>query len=457
MPARASSSRSCAPPPAAAAARCRPRTWPRSTPSPSSRSTWGWPTSTARSSTPCPRRWPRRRAREPGQGPVRRAGRRRLRRSSAGPRPSTRAGWRRCGGWSAPRPVLTPALLALCRAVAERYAGTLGDVLRLAVPPRHADRGEEPRGRPAEPPRCPTPGPWAHYPAGPSFLRRIAAGEAPAASWLALPGAAGAVRWPPRTRARCRGRRRRCRRCDWPAGAAARRRLAGRARGGGRHALAAGRGALIVVPDHRDVDRVDAALTAVLGHRPARPADRRPGAAGPLHGLAEGAARPRALRRRHPRRDVRARSTTWAWSPGGTTATTCSTEPRAPYPHVREVLALRARTEGAALLTGGFTRSDRGPAAGSRRASVQPGRGRAGRRAPRRPPGARGRRGHRRRARRPGRDGPPAVGGLAHRQGGARARARCWSRCRAAATCPRCPARPAASPRAARAARGRWR
>ncbi|MEV4189551.1 primosome assembly protein PriA, partial [Streptosporangium canum] len=37
-----------------------------------------------------------------------------------------------------PEPVLTPEIVALARAVADRYAGTLADVLRLAVPPRHA-------------------------------------------------------------------------------------------------------------------------------------------------------------------------------------------------------------------------------------------------------------------------------------------------------------------------------
>ncbi|MGH3223328.1 MAG: primosome assembly protein PriA, partial [Streptosporangiaceae bacterium] len=37
-----------------------------------------------------------------------------------------------------PEPVLTPEIFALARAVAGRYAGTLADVLRLAIPPRHA-------------------------------------------------------------------------------------------------------------------------------------------------------------------------------------------------------------------------------------------------------------------------------------------------------------------------------
>ena len=36
-----------------------------------------------------------------------------------------------------PEPVLTPEIAGLARAVADRYAGTLADVLRLAVPPRH--------------------------------------------------------------------------------------------------------------------------------------------------------------------------------------------------------------------------------------------------------------------------------------------------------------------------------
>ena len=35
-------------------------------------------------------------------------------------------------------PVLTPDVLALARAVADRWAGTLPDVLRLAIPPRRA-------------------------------------------------------------------------------------------------------------------------------------------------------------------------------------------------------------------------------------------------------------------------------------------------------------------------------
>src|SRR5262245_23304019 len=35
-------------------------------------------------------------------------------------------------------PVLTPETATLARAVADRYAGMMTDVLRLAIPPRHA-------------------------------------------------------------------------------------------------------------------------------------------------------------------------------------------------------------------------------------------------------------------------------------------------------------------------------
>src|ERR1700712_2283347 len=42
-----------------------------------------------------------------------------------------------------PEPVLHPEITDLARAVAERYAGSTADVLRLAVPPRHAKTEDE--------------------------------------------------------------------------------------------------------------------------------------------------------------------------------------------------------------------------------------------------------------------------------------------------------------------------
>ena len=240
-----------------------------------------------------------------------------------------------------PEAVLTPEVLALSRVIASRYAGTLGDVVRLAVPPRHATAE---KNLPKEPPPsegaqadgaaggagrllgAPEPGPWANYPAGISFLRHIASGDAPAASWLALPGQQEDV--------------------DWPAAMAV----------AAATSLAAGRGALIVVPDHRDVDRVDAALQLLLG-------------AGRHVRLTAGQG-PQArytawlkVLRGHVRCVVGTRAAMFApvhdlglvawWDDGDDVLV----EPRAPYPHVREVLRARARLEGAALLTGGFTRT----------------------------------------------------------------------------------------------------
>src|SRR5580692_10171927 len=142
--------------------------------------------------------------------------------------------------------VLTPEIAGLARAVADRYAGTLADVLRLAVPQRHAAtetaakraaaRRAAGGGEPGEPgeagllPVRPDPGPWSRYAAGPSFLGAVAAGRPARAAWTALPGTA----WP-----------------EEIARAAV-------------TAASAGRGAVIVVPDARDLARVDEALAALV-------------------------------------------------------------------------------------------------------------------------------------------------------------------------------------------------
>ena len=257
-----------------------------------------------------------------------------------------------------PEAALTPEVLALSREIASRYAGTLGDVVRLAVPPRHATAeknlpmqaptsadaaaagdaaagdaaagdaaaGDAAAGAAGGVVKAPEPGAWLNYPAGTSFLRRITSGEAPAASWLALPGQQGDA--------------------DWPAAMAV----------AAATSLAAGRGALIVVPDHRDVDRVDAALQSLLG-------------AGQHVRLTAGQG-PQArytawlkVLRGHVRCVVGTRAAMFApvrdlglvawWDDGDD----LFVEQRAPYPAVREVLRTRARLEGAALLTGGFTRT----------------------------------------------------------------------------------------------------
>jgi primosomal protein N' (replication factor Y) (superfamily II helicase) len=233
-----------------------------------------------------------------------------------------------------PEPVLTPEIAGLTRAVADRYGGTLADVLRLAIPPRHAavesaapgtpgpQPGAPDPGRPPPHVPLPEPGPWARYPAGRSFLTALAERRAPRAAWSALPG----PHWP-----------------DEIALAAA-------------TARAAGSGALIVVPDARDLGRLDRALGDVLG-----PGQHVCLAAG--LGPAERYRRWLAVARGQARVVAGTRSAMFApvadlglvviWDDGDD----LHAEPRAPYPHVREVLALRAHRCGAAALLGGFART----------------------------------------------------------------------------------------------------
>src|SRR5215831_4577590 len=226
-----------------------------------------------------------------------------------------------------PERMLTPEIAALAREVADRYAGTVADVLRLAIPPRHAGAEARPgaRGVPgstAPRPVRPAAGPWARYPAGQAFLAALAGGRAPRAVWTALPGQ------------------------DWPEEIA-------RAVG---TAAATGRGALIVVPDARDLDMVDAALARVLG------AGRHACLAAGL-GPAERYRRWLAVARGEVRVVAGTRAAMFApvaglglvviWDDGDD----LHAEPRAPYPHAREVLALRAHRARAAALIGGFTRT----------------------------------------------------------------------------------------------------
>ena len=230
-------------------------------------------------------------------------------------------------------PVLLPEIANLTRLVADRYAGTMADVLRLAVPPRHArvekEAGSTSPAGPADtavaseaPAPVENPGGWADYPAGRSMLAALARGAAPRAIWTALPGA------------------------DWPSLVA----LAAAA------TLSGGRGVVFVVPDATDLARLDAACARLLG------AGRYVTLSADL-GPAERYRRFLTLSRGQIRCVIGTRAASFApvadiglvgcWDDGDD----LHAEPRAPYPHTREVLLLRAHAAGAAALIGGFART----------------------------------------------------------------------------------------------------
>jgi len=227
---------------------------------------------------------------------------------------------------TSPEPVLTPEIFGLARTVADRYAGTLADVLRLAIPPRHAtaERDAPPAGTPRDPvPKRPEPGSWVRYPAGSAFLAGLAEGRPVRAAWSALPGP------------------------EWPAEIAI---VAATT-------AAAGRGVVIVVPDARDLNRVDAALTeAAQGQRfhvclsaDLGPAERYRRWLAVRRGLVQVVAGTRAAMFA----PVAELGLVVLWDDGDD----LHAEPRAPYPNAREVLALRAHRTGAAALIGGFART----------------------------------------------------------------------------------------------------
>lgn len=219
-----------------------------------------------------------------------------------------------------PEPVLSPELLGLARAVADRYAGSVADVLQLAVPPRHARAEAARTAAPPEPPAAPEPGSWQRYPRGADFLRSLACGGAPRAVWTALPGPQWAEQIARAVQA----------------------------------TLASGRGALVVVPAGRPAARVDAALRGLMGD-------------GQHAVLTADAGQERryrewlAVRRGAVRAVVGTRAAMFApvrnlglvvvWDDGDAG----HSDDNAPFPHVREVLELRATRDKCGFLLGGWT------------------------------------------------------------------------------------------------------
>jgi primosomal protein N' (replication factor Y) len=242
--------------------------------------------------------------------------------------------------------VLDPEVARLARAVADRYAGNLSDVLRLAIPPRHARVEAQTTADPVRPASTVeqtsdadstgdqgltategggTGRGWGVYPAGDAYLRALGEGRVARAVWSALPGE------------------------DWAA------RIAEAAAA----CVRAGRGVVVVVADARDLERLDRALSVTLGAG-------RHVALNAAAGPAERYRRFLAASRHRVPVVVGTRAAMFApvaslglvviWDDGDD----LHAEPRAPYPHARQVLLTRARLADCSVLVGGFARTGEG-------------------------------------------------------------------------------------------------
>lgn len=232
---------------------------------------------------------------------------------------------------TSPVPVLTPEVLALCRGVADRYAGMLPDMLRAAIPPRHA-RAEaallSKEGDPVVLSGDVDLSAWDSYTGGTALARRIDDGQrGMRAVWSSAPGAGQVGPG------------------DWPNIIAA---TAGSAARQG--------GVVIVAPDARDIARIATALDATVGRSAysTLTADM-----GPQRRYTEFL---KVLTGRVPIA-LGTRAAAFApvadpallilWDDGDESLA----EPHAPGWHAREVLALRSQMTGASLIVGGYTRS----------------------------------------------------------------------------------------------------
>jgi primosomal protein N' (replication factor Y) len=218
--------------------------------------------------------------------------------------------------------VLTPQVARLLRVVADRYAGTMSDVLRLAVPPRRAAAEKHPTPTPESLPGPPDPAGFARYQAGPALLDALAEGRPARAVWTALPG----EDWPTRLAELCRA------------------------------SLSARRGALVVVPDGKDLDRLAAAAGRLLPEHSftVLRADDSPEKRY-RHFLAasRGAAQVVLGTRAAMFAPVRDLGLVVVWDDGDD----LHSDDHAPYPHARDVLVQRAWLDNCAAVVAGTSRT----------------------------------------------------------------------------------------------------
>jgi len=225
-------------------------------------------------------------------------------------------------------PVLTIEIAQLIRKVADHYAGTFADVMRLAVPPRHA--ASEQAARRTAIVNLPdidlSSGSLPEYPAGRRYLDVLREGGHPRAAWQLTPYAGSGG--------------------DWALGLAT----------AARACADSGRGTVLVVPDSRDLDRLETACVATLGAAgfavlasEAGPAARYRAFLAALRGEVRVVIGNRAAAFA-PVRDL---GLVGLWDDGDDLLA----EQRAPYPHARDVLALRAADSGAGVVFASYSRT----------------------------------------------------------------------------------------------------
>ncbi|MCW2700784.1 MAG: priA2, partial [Blastococcus sp.] len=219
-------------------------------------------------------------------------------------------------------PVLTPQVARLARVVADRYAGTLSDVLRLALPPRRGAAEKRPTPTPDALPLPPDPTGFQRYPAGATLLTALTEGRPARAVWNALPG----EDWPTRLVELCQAT------------------LAGR------------RGSLVVVPDGKDLDRLTDAARRLLPRHSftvLRADDSPEKRYRQFLAASRGAAQVVLGTRAAMFAPVRDLGLVVVWDDGDD----LHADERAPYPHVRDVLVQRAYLDSCAAVVAGTART----------------------------------------------------------------------------------------------------
>ncbi|MBZ8177854.1 primosomal protein N' [Corynebacterium sp. 3HC-13] len=213
----------------------------------------------------------------------------------------------------------------LVDSLADRYGGIRSDIIRSAVPSRHAAAENSDFSTPWEHlGHCAEPdlSAWSSYQFGPSFVDAVIARRPARAAWQVLPGE------------------------DWAAPLAA---LAAKV-------VRDGAGALLVLPDQRDVERMETALRQLVSARQIT--------------VMNAALGPQARYRRflsvlmgQGRLVVGTRSAAFAPVKDLALAVILHdgddslVDPRAPYTHAREVLSTRSAQEGCALVIAGYSRT----------------------------------------------------------------------------------------------------